>query len=274
MSFRVQNNIRAMSSLHNLNENKDKMAKLVERLSSGKRINDASDDAAGLAASMRMRAEIGSLTVAVQNTMEAGAALQTADGAMNQSGEILIRMKELATQAASGNTQNTSAINNEMSMLQNELDRIAGATTYGDRNLVDGSYSSEFQVGDNADASSQLQLNIGDISTASLNGGGAFNVSAASQGDAIKALDSIDSALNYLANQRAEVGTMSNRVNYQQNNLSVSIENKVAAESMIADADMAKTMMEFTKTQILVQADTAMLAQANMTPGVSQLLMK
>lgn len=264
MTFKVQNNLASLSPTNELKKNQTLMQQIAERLSSGKKINNASDDAAGLAASMRLRAEIGGLSVAVRNVMEAGSALQVADGGLRQTEGILIRMQELATQGASAQSASgLAAINSEMQALQSEIDRIAQTTSYNGQALLDGSYSEIFQVGDGSGETSRLQVALGDASTATLNAGTPFQVGIASAADAQRALDAITNALDRVASQRAEIGTYANRLDYQQANLQVSIENKIAAESIISDADMAKEIMDFTKVQILLQADTAVLAQAN-----------
>lgn len=264
MGFKINNNLNSLGGLRQLGKNQEVMANLLDRLSSGRRITGAEDDAAGLAASTRMRAEIGSLNVAVRNTLEAGSALQTAEGGIQQAEEILIRMKELATQAAgAGSDQNRAVTQEEVRSLQAELDRIAGATTYNDQALLDGNYDQIFQVGGENSAESQISVTMQGVSTATLNNGGQLNVDVSTQVSAQNALSDIDSAINTLAEGRAEIGVYQNRIDYAQSNLLVSIENKIAAESTLADTDMAADMSEFMKTQILLQADTAMLAQAN-----------
>jgi flagellin len=240
------------------------MDKLAERLSSGKQINNASDDAAGLAASARLRSEIGGLSVAMRNVMEAGSSLQVADGALQSTEQMLVRMKELTTLAASSNsTVDLAAINSEIQMLQAEIDRVTKGASYNDEALLDGSYHKVFQVGDGDTSGSQIEIQLADASMSGLSAGQPLQTSVASTEDAMKAMNSIDSALDVLAGRRAQVGAYQSQLAYQQSNLQVNIENKIAAESTITDADIAKQMTEFTKTQILTESNTAMLAQAN-----------
>lgn len=275
MSFKIQNNLQTFMSVRNLEKNQNNFAKIVERLSSGDKINSAADGAAEKADISRLRAEIKSLDAAGRNIMDATSTIQVADGGMSQVQEMMIRMKELATQAASANAgQSLGAINNELQSLSSEINRIVGSTEYNGEKLLDGSFSNTYQIGDKNNAESQLNMSFGDLSTASINEGNPLNANITNITDAQSLLSDIDSSMDYLAAKRAEAGVYANRLEYQQSNLLVSMENKIAAESVIADTDMAAEITEFTKTQILMQADTAILAQTNASAQIPLNLIK
>jgi len=364
MGLRIQNNIAAMTAHRNLSVADAGLGKSLERLSSGYRINSAKDDAAGLAISQGFRANIASTKVAQRNVSEANALLQTAEGAMNTVGDILTRMKELATQAASANAgSDIGKVSAEYNTLVLEIDRIANSTKYAGTKLVDGNFSSgntmddgastwdtaanvydinvsnaaagaytvaysaagdiltitkggvsedktlvdgaqtynfgtfgisfkttavanedtvgaamagtpgltvtlganskDFQVGSEDNSDNRIAVSIDSITTATL-GVAAGDVATAA--DAQGALTIIDDAVGALATSRGEVGAFQNRLGYASANLSITVENFTAAESVIRDVDMAAEMTTFTKNQILLQSGTAMLAQANMAP--------
>lgn len=362
-----------MNAHRNLSLSDSKMAKSLNRLSSGFRINVAADDAAGLAVSQSFRADIASFKVASRNTAEATALLQVAEGASDQIGNMLTRLKELATQAASANAaDNLTAIDNESTSVLAEIDRIAGGTQYGDSTLIAGTYGitinstgtlvtaangfdsmsgmksgytyaidvddiagtdrnivisafsadgttmgtetvfgytaasagatstvnfdslglslkinnnlalalsggggaqshviagtngqSTFQVGAINNTNNQLTIALDGMEAADL---GINSISMSTSSAAQGALNSIDTAIDTLNASRAEIGAYVNRLSYASANLATTVENVQAAESVIRDVDMASEMSNFTKNQILLQAGTAMLAQANMAP--------
>jgi len=361
MGFRIQNNIAAMNAQSNLSVSDSAMSKSLQKLSSGYRINSAKDDAAGLAISQGFRADIASVKVAQRNITEANSLLQVAEGAMSSIGDVLTRMKELATQAASANVgTDVSKVSAEYNTLVSEIDRIADSTKYAGTKLVDGTFSAgntattwnataniydvnvtnaatgafavaysastnalsitkgtvtesktladaagtagtvnfselgisfnysgamvadtlgaaldtanltvtagttaAFQIGYEKSTQSQLSVSLGSIKTTTLGlGNGDISTSA----NAYNALATIDAAIDTLSNARASVGAYQNRLGYAANNLTTTLENFTAAESTIRDVDMAAEMTSFTKNQILVQAGTAMLAQANTAP--------
>ncbi len=247
MGLRIQHNIEALNAHKNLTISSNMMAKSLERLSSGYRINKASDDAAGLAVSTTMRVEIASLNQAARNVAEANSQIQVAEGAFDQIANILTRLSELATQAASANGNPTMA-QTEADELIEEIDRIASSI----------SGSGTYQVGSDATSNSQIALTITGLDSATL------GVDALTMG-AAAALTTINTAVGTLSTNRATLGAVQNRLGYAAANLATSIENKQAAESVIRDVDMAAEMSNFTKSQILMQAGTAMLAQANMS---------
>jgi flagellin len=375
MGFRIQNNIAAMNAHRNLGVSDAGLNRSLERLSSGYRINNAKDDAAGLAISQAFRADIASVKVAQRNISEANALLQTAEGAMGNVGDILTRMKELATQAASANVgADIGKLSAEYNSLVSEINRIADSTKYAGALLVNGSFTGgaalnagastwdtainnvydidvtnaaaaayvvtysataneltmtsggvsqtlavadgaqtlnfstfnislkttaaavqdtvggalvgtqtvaggsakKFQVGYEEDGNSQVAITLGDINTAALKNTGsgvALNDISTSSG-ALGKMDDIDDAIDTLSGLRGDIGAYQNRLGYAGSNLASTLENFSAAESVIRDVDMALEMTSFTKNQILLQAGTAMLAQANQAPQMVLSLFK
>jgi len=360
MALRIQTNIAAINAHRQLSISDSNMAKSLERLSSGFRINRAADDAAGLSMSSKFVAQIRSLGVATQNVSQANSLLQIAEGGMDQIGNILTRLKELATQAASANSSaNLTDINAEAQKLLAEIDRIANSTTFQGTALLTGygtkssantltaanaydldvsgaashvysvSYSVTaagtitikdmttsvsqnltaaagaatynftalgisfkttggdaqstilagvatdlgtmsvdtsdvtFQIGETNNVNYQISFQIEDVQKSALSVG---SIDLSTISGAQSAMTSIDNAIAALASARASIGAIQNRLSYTAANLSVAIENANAANSVIKDVDMAAEMTNFTKTQILVQAGTAMLAQANSSP--------
>ncbi|MDQ5985816.1 MAG: A-type flagellin [Syntrophus sp. SKADARSKE-3] len=369
MGLRIQNNIAALNAHRNLTISDSNMSKSLERLSSGFRINRAADDAAGLSVSQQMRADITSYGVASRNVSEANSMLQVAEGAMDQVGNMLTRLKELATQAASANaSSNLVKINAEGNKILNEIDRIAQSTEYSGTKLSNGSFgvglsagsswtaaqgfqaasgmqsytnynvaavsaagnkvnltitatlggvqyaetiyglseptvgttqdvkfgtlgltltlnsgftstnantgasitsnhntAADFQVGAKNTQNDRITVSLGEITTASTG----LNLAADQMLTAANAqtyLTTIDSAISTLNTRRGDVGASQNRLGYASATLATTIENTTAAESVIRDTDMAKEMTTLSKNQILMQAGTAMLAQANQAP--------
>jgi len=277
MALRINTNVAAINAHRQLLGTESKMNVSMEKLSSGYRINRASDDAAGLAIANRLRTNVRSLTVASRNVTEGKALLQIAEGSTSQIENILERMKELATQAASANTSagadgDKAKLQAEFSKLIDEIDRIVDDTKYQGTKLLDGNFAGTFQVGASsvADGGGASQINIairiGSSGTTGLSaanlGVNTLNISTAAGADT--ALGAIDDAIDDLAQVLGDIGAGMNRLDYTYSNLQVSIENFSAAESAIRDVDMASEMVTFTKTQILMQAGTAMLSQANM----------
>jgi flagellin len=373
MGLRIQNNIAALNTHRQLQISDLALSRSLERLSSGFRINRAADDAAGLSVSMRFRAQIRSMQQASRNASEGNSLLQTAEGGAEQIASILQRMKELATQSASANTTSSDRANisAEVDTLEQEIDRIAGATKYGNSTLLDGSFGttgvsvfgalagtfsvisvdvsnaagstqfnvsittqagvsrtmaigdgittqtlvvnygdiannatktlnfdelgitvkvdsifdsgvpaisvngtmtttalgeSTFQVGNENTTDHRISFALGDmrVGTAGLN----VDIDVSTQSGAQTALTTIDNAINTLGDRRAIIGISQNRFGFAIANLATSIENITASESIIRDADIAFETVAFTKNQILLQAGTAMLAQANLAPQV------
>ncbi len=277
-----------MNTYSRLTSAQGAQAKSLEKLSSGLRINRAGDDAAGLAISEKMRGQIGGLNQSVRNAQDGISLIQTAEGALNETHSILNRMRELAVQSA--NDTNTSddrvEIQKEVNELAKEVTRIANDTEFNTQNLLDGVNTTgfNFQVGANADQ--KVNIIIGKMDATSLGvatGTAAANASTPATVTAgidvsthtlsNTAITNIDTAIKTVSGERSKLGAMQNRLDHTINNLTTTSENLTAAESRIRDVDMAKEMMNFTKNNILNQASTAMLAQANQMPqGVLQLL--
>jgi len=364
MALRVANNVSALNAQRNLNKSQNMLSKSLERLSSGLRINKAADDAAGLSISQSFRADIASFKMASKNASQATAMLQTAEGGMDQIHNMLTRLKELSTQAASDNVQGSrSDIDAEAQQLVSEINRISQSTEYNGISLLDGygaqgtldtagsgiddvdnvydinvenadtmtinaasitatnatltishggnTYSKgltdgagtvdftelgisfkmtsaavattvaagiaggaiavtssgtggTFQIGNKgSDTNHQLSFQIDSVSDTDL---GIDSIALTTLASAQSAMDAIDSAIDTVSSARAKIGANQNRLGYASANLATSVENATASESVIRDTDVAQEMTQFTKSQILQQAGTAMLAQANALP--------
>jgi flagellin len=364
MGLRIQTNLAAINAHRQLQISDANLTKSLERLSSGYRINHAADDAAGLAISSGFRADIASYKVASRNASEASSLLQVAEGGLDQTSAMLVRLKELATQASSSNAgSNLDKINAEASKLLEEIDRIANTTKYAGTALIKGSFGvtykgataalvstgggfnsvtgmainedyhidttvatnngtmtlttgagsetvyftkpagsatadvyfasvgvtvqvntntsstmdgiitsgssghSAFQIGAANTSNDRISITLGDARNSGIGFGAAgVNLALDTASHAQTALTSIDAAIASLNSVRGTIGAYMNRLSYASANLSTTIENVTASESIIRDVDMASEMTNFTKTQILMQAGTAMLAQANMAP--------
>ncbi|MFC0465756.1 flagellin [Kineococcus gynurae] len=264
MGLRINNNIAALNSYRNLNATDKAQSSSLEKLSSGLRINRSADDAAGLSISEGLRGQIGGLKVAVRNAQDGVNVVQTADGALNETHAILQRMRDLAVQAANGGSQNTTsqaAANDEFTQLSSELDDISGRTKFNGQALLDGTFSSKsFQVG--SESGETLSVSIGSMSASTL-GVSSTAVALSSTASASAAITAIDTAIATVSSERSKLGAVQNRFEHKINNLNVSVENLTASESSIRDTDMAQEMTKFTRNQILSQAGTSMLAQAN-----------
>jgi flagellin len=253
------------------------MSKSLEKLSSGYRINRAADDAAGLSISEGLRSQIGGLKVAVRNAQDGISVVQTAEGALTETHSILQRMRDLSVQASSTGSQDSdarSAAQTEFSQLNQELDRIASTTSFGGQKLLDTSsaYNGTFQVGANGSASDQIGVNLGTAAFGSGSALSGFDSAGLGVGSldlttaGTSAIDAIDTAIKGVSTARATLGAYQNRFEHTINNLNVAVENLSASESRIRDTDMAQEMVSFTRSQILTQAGTSMLAQANQAP--------
>ncbi|MEE3348092.1 MAG: flagellin [Nitrospinota bacterium] len=284
MPVRIFNNVASLNAQRILGLNNDRLAKSVERISSGIRINRGADDAAGLAISEALRSDIRGLRQAVRNANDGIALINVAEGALNEQSSILIRLRELASQAATGTVGSTerATIQLEFSALRNEIDRIAATSQFNGQGLVDGSLASSvasanqvfIQVGIDSTANSRINLNT-EINlkavTSTILGIDTLSVTAAAQ--ALTTLDTINNAIATVTQARGQVGAVQNRLTRSVGNLAVSIENLQAAESGIRDADIAAEIADLTRNQILVQSATAMVGQANLIPqSILQLL--
>ncbi|KRQ85979.1 Flagellin [Caloramator mitchellensis] len=272
----INHNLNALNSHRQLGMNTVNAGKSMEKLSSGLRINRAGDDAAGLAISEKMRAQIRGLDQAGRNAQDAISMIQTAEGALNETHSILQRMRELAVQAANDTNAGAdrAAIGKEIEELQNEIDRIADTTEFNTKKLLDGTASTvAFQVG--ANINQMITLGISNMDASSLGvDSTAIAITQSTAATTISAaISTINAAIERVSTERAKLGAYQNRLEHTINNLGTSSENLTAAESRIRDVDMAKEMMTFSKNNILAQAAQAMLAQANQQPqGVLQLL--
>jgi len=274
--MRIQHNIAALNAHRQLGGNNTAVGKSLEKLSSGYRINRAGDDAAGLAISEKMRAQITSLDTAQKNANDGISLIQTAEGALTEVHSMLNRMVEISMQSANGiydNDVDRKNLNEEFDQLRTEIDRIADTTTFNGTKLLDGSKGTiTLQIGDTATASNQLNVTISSIKS-SVTEMMIASDDISSYDGASTAVSNVKSAINYVSSIRGKLGAYQNRLEHTVNNLGATAENMTAAESRIRDVDMAKEMMSYTKNNILVQASQAMLAQANQLPqGVLQLL--
>jgi flagellin len=263
----IHTNTSSLSAQRHLTNNSLSMQRNIEKLSSGFRINRASDDAAGLAISEEMRADLRSLQQANRNASDAVSMIQTAETSMGEMTNILSRMRELAMQSASDGINDTQRgyVESEASELRAEIDRMVQVAEYNGVPLIDGTLSATFQVG--LDSGDTIDLVIGtDLDTTGL-GVDAVDLSTRAGADA--ALAAIDTALETVSGFRAELGAKENRISTIQTNLSVMYETLSASNARIREVDVANEMAGFTKNQILVQASTSMLAQANSYPEVA-----
>ena len=268
MGLRINQNIAAMNAYRNLSVTDGQMSKSLEKLSSGYRINRAADDAAGLVNSESLRAQIGGLKVASRNAQDGISVAQTAEGALQEVHSILQRMRDLAVQRANtgGNgTAAVTAIDSEYAALAAEVDRIGTSTEFNGNKLLDGSYTAAqgtFQVGSNATDTVSLDLSTVDLTTVAT----ALGVTAAS-------IAGVDAQIAVVSAARGGLGAFQNRMEHTIANLGVAVENLSASVSRIRDTDMAQEMTTFSRNQIMNQAGTAMLAQANQSSaGVLSLL--
>ncbi|MDM7830536.1 flagellin N-terminal helical domain-containing protein [Cellulomonas edaphi] len=274
MGLSINQNIAAVNSYRNLSNTQNDLSKSLEKLSSGFRINRAADDAAGLAISEGLRSQVGGLKMAARNAQDGISVVQTAEGALTEVHSILQRVRDLSVQA--GNDSNNAAaranIKTEIDSLGDELTRIGGSTNFNGTKLLDGSKASlTFQVGAGSTAADdQVTVNMANIKTLGA------TVKGLDVSDATKALASIgtvDTEIGNVSTARAKLGADQNRLEHTIKNVNVAVENLSASESRIRDTDMASEMVNFTRSQILSQAGTAMLAQANQIPqGVLSLL--
>src|SRR5215207_1372549 len=273
MGLRIQNNVEAFNAHRNLTQVSSKASKAMEKLSSGYRINRAADDAAGLAISEKMRAQIGGVDQAQRNAQDGISLVQTAEGSLSEVTSMLQRVRDLKVQFANGtlSQDDKDAIAMEMGQLATEIKDISTQTKFNGTALLDGT-TVTFQVG----AATGESITTTGFNLSGATGASAVvNVSGATASAAVSSLtlDQIDNAIKVVSTARAGFGAVQNRLEHRLNNLATYQENLVASESRIRDVDMAAEMVKFTKLQILQQAGTSMLAQANQAPqGVLSLL--
>jgi flagellin len=264
MGLSVNTNIAAMNSYRNLSVTDGQMGKSLEKLSSGFRINRAADDAAGLAISEGLRSQIGGLKVAARNAQDGISVVQTAEGALTEVTSMLQRMNDLTVQFANGtqNDDSKKALAEEFTALKTEIGRIQDNTKFNGVALFSGGSATSFQVGyasgDKIDVDLSKKVDVSSLSLAASGG---------------STSDDVQAVITSTSTIRADLGALQNRFEHTINNLNVTVENLSAAESRIRDTDMAQEMTNFSRTQILSQAGTAMLAQANQSSqGILKLL--
>jgi len=284
MPIRIFNNTASVNAQRLLSINNDRLAKSVERISSGIRINRGADDAAGLAISEGLRSDIRALRQATRNANDGMSLINVTEGALNEQSGILIRLRELASQAATGTVGSTerATIQLEFSALRNELTRIAETTEFNGIGLINGNLASSvattshtlIQIGIDNSSNSRLDLNnilaLNAVTASTL---GIAGLSVTASAEALTALAEIETAISSVTAARGKVGAVQNRLQRSVSALSVSSENLQAAESAIRDADIAHEIAQLTRNQILVQTSTAMVGQSNLIPqSVLQLL--
>ena len=263
--MRINQNIMAFNAYRNVSGTNGMLGKSLEKLSSGFRINRAADDASGLVISQALRAQVSGLRVASRNAQDGISVVQTAEGALNEVHSMLNRMRDLSVQAANSGSNDVTATNAaqaEIDALASEITRISQQTKFGATTLLDGGFVKQFQIG--ANAGEKLTVSLATSLNASVLGVVALSVGSA--GVASSAIAAIDVAIATVSATRATLGAFQNRFESVVNNLQVAVENLAASESRIRDTDMALEMVSFTRHQILMQAGTSMLGQANQSP--------
>ncbi|WP_313289169.1 flagellin [Exiguobacterium sp.] len=295
--MRITNNVQALKAYRNLSINQTNVKTTMDKLSSGQKINRGADDAAGLAISEKMRNRLKALDKAEQNVLDGVSMIQTAEGGLSETHNLLQRMRELAVQAGNGTlaTEDRSAIQEEINQLTNEVSRIAKTTQFNGKELLSGKFNdadSALFIQTNAGANEGISITINDMqalaigvsSTTQTNpsirpldfpSGSApeYALSVMTAMDANDAISHYTKAIDTISQQRSQLGAIQNRFEATSSVLSVSVENLTASESRIRDTDMAREMMEYAKYNILNQSGMAMIAQANALPqGVLQLL--
>jgi flagellin len=273
----INHNLSAMFANRSLGVTNDSLTKNNERLSSGLRINRAGDDASGLAVSEKMRSQIRGLNQASTNAQNGISFIQTTEGYLQESQDILQRIRELAVQASNGvyTAEDRMQIQVEVSALVDEIDRIASHAQFNGLNLLTGRFAHEtgentvtasmwFHIGANMDQREQVFINTMTAAALGVRNAGDFSImTLETPDDANRAIGTLDTALQKVSKQRADLGAYQNRLEHAIKGIDVGAENLQAAESRVRDTDMANEMVEFTKNQILTQSGTAMLAQAN-----------
>ena len=282
MAIRIFNNIPSLTAQRLLGVNNSRLAQSIERISSGLRINRGADDPAGLALSEKLRGDIRALTQALRNANDGVSMINVAEAGLSETADMLIRIKELAAQAATGTLGDSerATLQIEMDQLRSEINRISNITNFNGQKLLDGSMSAGatnpvvIQVGIDATSESRFDLNqevdLDALNTSTL-AISALSITAVAE--ALTTLEAITTAIETVSTARGKIGAVQNRLVRTINNLSITIENVQAAESQIRDADIAAEVANLTRNQILVEASTAMVGQANLIPQtVLQLL--
>jgi len=272
MGFRISTNVEAINANRNLQVNQTAINKSLNQLASGNRINKSADDAAGLAISEGLKAQMRSAAQARRNASDGISMVQTAEGGLNEISEIILRLRELGIQAGSDTVGKDERrfINTEVQQLKNEMERIAKVTTWGSVKLLDGSTPRfDFQVGVfNNDFEDRISFEAGE-NVATLDALGLGGVDYTEKEAAQNSLELLDVAQKDVNRMRANLGALQNRLTSTVNNLGVSHENMAAANSRIRDTDVAEASADLTRGNILLQASTATLAQANQKNSIA-----
>ena len=286
MAITIGSNISSLQAQRRLGNATDQLSKTFEKLSSGQRINRASDDAAGLAIADSLRAQQRVATVAIRNANDGISTIGIADSALSQIGNVLSRLAELSEQSANGvfSTTQRSALSNEFTALGSEIERIANTTEFNGVKLLSGGSTLTLQVGFDSRANSQIAFSGVQGTLASLglaaSGSSALTFSlngidiATGQSASRATLDAVNSAISTLASTRGSLGAVESRLNVAINNLTVASENFAAAESRIRDVDVASEAAELTRLNILQQAAASVLGQANQQPSLALSLLR
>jgi flagellin len=273
MALRINSNLSSIDAQRGLASVTTRLERNFQHLSSGLRVAVAADDAAGLGISERLRAQVRSLTQAQRNANDGISLVQTAEGALNETSNILIRMRELAIQANNGTTSasDKDTLDQEFQDLVSEIDRIAGATNFNGLQLLDGSTASiSFQVGSGTGANDSFAVTLSSAMTSDL---GVTGLDISSAGSATTAISAIDGAIDVVNSTRGDLGAAQNRLQSTISNLGVHIESLSAAESRIRDVDVAFESADLTRNSILQQAALSILAQANLQPQAALTLL-
>ena len=270
MGLYINTNVPSLVAQRNLGNSQKAQAKAMERLSTGMRINRASDDSTGLAMSEKFKAEIRSLGQAKRNAGDGISMLQTAESSLETVGDTLIRLRELAVGAANGTLTDTQRLSShqEFKALRAEIDRVAGVTKFAEITLLDGSANVNFQVGKDSGGNNVINVTIADSQTTNI-GGDISTLSVSTAAKAGTALAALDTAISDVTTTRATIGAGHNRLMSAISNLESTIENLSAANSSIREIDVASETAELTRTQILMQAGVSVLAQANQSPQMA-----
>jgi flagellin len=275
MAQTINTNLQSINAQRNVASSQLSLSVSMQRLSSGLRVNSAKDDAAGLAISERMNAQVRGMNVAVRNANDGISLAQTAEGATAKVGDALQRMRELAVQSANGtnNAGDRDNLQTEFAQLQAEVTRLIDGTKFNDQNLLNAVTTFTFQVGAGTDATDTIDVDMTDLATDVNTPVAALDISGADATGATAAIDALDDAIDAVTTARADFGAVQNRFESVISNLMVSSENLTASRARIVDADFAVETASLSRAQILQQAGTAMVAQANQQPSqVLQLL--
>jgi flagellin len=275
MAQTINTNIQSMNAQRNIASSQMSMSVSMQRLSSGLRLNSAKDDAAGLAISERMTAQTRGMSVATRNANDAISLAQTAEGAIGKVGDALQRMRELAVQSANGtnNAGDRDNLQTEFAELQSEITRLVDGTKFNDQNLLNAASTFTFQIGANTGAEDTIDVDLSDLKTDVDTPVAALDISGATSTGANAAINALDDAIDSVTTARAKFGAIQNRFDSVITSLAVGSENLTAARARITDADYAVETANLSRSQILQQAGTAMVAQANQAPNqVLQLL--